>query len=85
MGGVLDWFFSHYPKYYKHFESARNKANKLLNQYRCLPFCKCDKVCVFKIELGERISCDQYEKWYKDNERNIWDSSNLLIDIDVRL
>ena len=71
-GNVLAWFFRHYPKSYKYFESARKKANKLLYQYRC------DKVCVFKVELGERLSCDQYRDWCKNDDRNMWDSSKLL-------
>ena len=68
----LAWFFRHYPKSYTYFESARKKANKLLYQY------KCSKVCVFKVKLDERLSCDQYEKWCKDKDRNIWDSSKLF-------
>jgi len=66
------WFFRHYPKCYQLFEWARKKANKLLYQY------KCDKVCIFKTELDERLSCDRYEKWCKDENRLMWDSSKLL-------
>ena len=69
---TLAWFFRYYPKSYKCFESARKKANELLYQYRC------DKVCVFKVELEERLSCDQYEKWCKDENRVMWDSSKIL-------
>ena len=69
---TLAWFFRYYPKCYTYFESARKKANRLLYQYRC------DKVCVFKVELKERLSCDQYEKWCNDENRNMWDSSKLL-------
>lgn len=68
----LAWFFRYYPKSYKYFESARKKANRLLYQYHC------DKVCVFKTKLEERLSCDQYEKWCEDENRNMWDSSKLL-------
>ena len=71
-GDILAWFFKHYPKSYKYFESARKKANKLLHQY------KCEKVCVFKTCLEERLSCDQYEKWCKDGNRVMWDSSKIL-------
>lgn len=69
---TLAWFFRYYPKSYKYFESARKKANKLLYQYHC------DKVCVFKVELEERLSCDQYGKWCNDENRNMWDSSKLI-------
>ena len=68
----LAWFFRHYPKCYQYFECARKKANRLLYQY------KCKKVCVFKTTLGERLSCDQYEKWCKDENRVMWDSSNFF-------
>lgn len=68
----LAWFFKHYPKCYQYFECARKKANRLVYQY------KCEKVCVFKTELGERLSCDQYGKWCKDENRVMWDSSSLL-------
>ena len=71
-GNILAWFFRHYPKSYIYFESARKKANKLLYQYRC------DKVCVFKVKLEERLSCDQYEKWCEDENRVMWDSSKLI-------
>ena len=71
-GDILAWFFKHYPKSYKYFESARKKASKLLHQY------KCEKVCVFKTCLEERLSCDQYEKWCKDENRVMWDSSKIL-------
>lgn len=78
-GDVVAWFLRHYAKAYKYFECARKKANTLLYQYRC------SKVCVFKVELEERLSCDQYEKWCKDENRNMWDSSKLFNDIDIRL
>lgn len=71
-GDILAWFFKHYPKSYKYVESARKKANRLLHQY------KCEKVCVFKTYLEERLSCDQYEKWCKDENRVMWDSSKIL-------
>lgn len=68
----LSWFFRHYPKCYQYFECARKKANRLVYQY------KCEKVCVFKTELGERLSCDQYEAWCRDENRVMWDSSNFF-------
>ena len=56
-------FFERYAKVYKNLGSAINKANKTSNQYIC------DKVCVFKVTLDERLSCDQYKKWCEDEER----------------
>lgn len=59
-------FFSEYAKVYKNLGSAIKRANKLFYQYRN------DKVCVFKAVLDERLSCDQYNNWYKDENRLMW-------------
>lgn len=62
-------FFSKDAKVYKNLDGAIKRANKLFYQYYN------DKVCVFKVVLDERISCDQYNNWYKDENRLMWDSS----------
>ena len=62
-------FFSKDAKVYKNLGGAIKRANKLFYQYDN------DKVCVFKVVLDERISCDQYNNWYKDENRLMWYSS----------
>ena len=62
-------FFKKYAKVYKRIGSAVKKANYIFNHYIN------DKVCVFKVTLNEELSCDQYNNWYKDENRLMWDSS----------
>jgi hypothetical protein len=62
-------FFSKDAKVYKNLGSAIKRANKLFYQY-----CN-DNICVFKVVLDERLSCDQYMGWYKDENRLMWNSS----------
>jgi len=62
-------FFSKYARLYKNLGSAIKRANELFYQYAN------EKVCVFKVSLDERLSCDQYNDWCKDENRLIWDSS----------
>ena len=56
-------FFHHPALVYKKLGHAKNKADKLTATY-----CH-DKVCVFRVELDERLSCDQYKNWCKDDDR----------------
>ena len=62
-------FFTRHSKAYKNLGSAIKRANKLFYQYAN------DKVCVFKVTLDDRLSCDQYNNWYKDEDRLVWDSN----------
>lgn len=55
--------FRHPAIAYKKLGHAKNKADKVARKWLH------DKVCVFKVELDERLSCDQYDKWYKDENR----------------
>ena len=59
-------FFHHAAVAYKKLGHAINKANKLAYTYIN------EKVCVFKVELGERLSCDQYDNWCKDEDRLVY-------------
>lgn len=59
----IRWFFTHSAVRYQKLAYAKKKAEVLGRRY---PNCK---VCVFKAELNERLSCDQYHNWYKDDER----------------
>ena len=56
-------FFHHPAIEYKKLGHAKNKADKVAQKWLH------DKVCVFKVELDERLSCDQYDKWYEDENR----------------
>jgi len=56
-------FFHHPALVYKKLGHAKNKADKLTATY-----CH-DKVCVFKVELDERLSLDQYKNWCEDDDR----------------
>ena len=62
-------FFSHYAKSYKKLGNAINAARKVSNKWFN------ETTCVFKTKLGERLSCDQYDKWYEDKERLMWDAT----------
>ena len=33
-----------------------------------------DKVCVFKVNLNEELSCDKYKNWYEDENRLEYES-----------
>lgn len=59
----VKWFFTHSAVSYQKLACAKKKAEVLGRKY---PNCK---VCVFKVELEERLSCDQYKKWCKDDSR----------------
>ena len=56
-------FFRHPALVYKKLGHAKNKADKL-----AVAYCH-DKVCVFKVELDERLSLDQYKNWCEDDNR----------------
>jgi hypothetical protein len=56
-------FFHHPALVYKKLGHAKNKADKL-----AVAYCH-DKVCVFKVELDERLSLDQYKNWCEDDNR----------------
>lgn len=62
-------FFDRHAKVYKNLASAVKRASKLSYQYIN------DKVCVFKVELGELLSCAEYKGWYKNEERLVFDTS----------
>ena len=62
-------FFHHYPKSYKKLGNAINAAKKVNREYFN------ETTCVFKTKLEERLSCDQYDQWYKDKERVMWDAT----------
>lgn len=68
--GKLHIFFSKPPLVYKLLKCAVNKAFKISNEYRV------DKVCVFKCCLNERLSCDQYKEWLKDDNRLVYSIEN---------
>jgi hypothetical protein len=64
-------FFHSYAKTYKKAGNAINKARQIYWRFHCL-----DSVYVFKVKLGERLSCDQYKAWKLDDSRWVWDSRN---------
>jgi len=61
--GKIGIFFRAPAVAYKRLGCAKNTAEKLGREYLH------DRVCVFKTELGERISCDQYKDWFNDENR----------------
>jgi hypothetical protein len=67
MDNKLHFFFHHPAIVYKKLGHAINRANNLSNTYLN------DKVCVFKVELDERLSCDQYKKWCNDKSRMVYE------------
>lgn len=65
--GKLHIFFHRTAVAYKKLAYAEKKAEKLGREYPN------HNVCVFKVELGERLSCDQYKNWRKDDSRLMFD------------
>ena len=61
-------FFHHPAQVYKKLGHAKNKADKMTAAYIH------DKVCVFKVKLDERLSCDQYKNWCEDENRLEYES-----------
>lgn len=59
----IRWFFTRSAVTYQKLSYAKTKAEKLGRRF---PNCK---VCVFKVEREESLSCDQYRDWYKDENR----------------
>ena len=60
-------FFHHNAVCYKKLGHAKNRALDVAKRWVT------SKVCVFKVELGERLSCDQYNDWKYDSERNVFE------------
>ena len=56
-------FFHHDAMVYEKLAFAKKRAEKVGRTWVS------DKVCVFKIAQGERLSCDQYNDWYEDENR----------------
>lgn len=63
-------FFDRHALVYKLLKCAVNKAFKMSNEYRV------DKVCVFKVRLGEELNCCQYKDWLKDDNRLMYSIEN---------
>lgn len=63
----VHWFFCHAVKAYEKLAYAKKCAEKAGRKWMN------DKVCVFKVSLDDRISCDQYDKWYEDENRLMYE------------
>lgn len=61
------FFCNHSAISYKRLGCAITAAESLYWKYACISM-----VCVFKVELGERLSCDQYKDWSKDENRTAY-------------
>lgn len=61
--GNVRWFFNHSAVAYKKLAYAKRKAEILGRRYPN------NKVCVFKTELDETLSCSFYRNWCKDENR----------------
>jgi hypothetical protein len=61
--GKVHWFFTHPAVAYKKLAYAKKRAEEVGRTWVS------SKVCVFKVELDERLSCDQYDKWCEDENR----------------
>ena len=62
MDGKVHWNFQSHALPYKRLGSAINKAKKLCAQYQN------DITCVFKTELGEELSMEDFKKWVDDEK-----------------
>lgn len=60
-------FFHHSAVAYKKLAYAKKCAEKAGRTWFN------DKVCVFKVSLDDRISCDQYDKWCEDDSRLMYE------------
>lgn len=56
-------FFERSAKSFKTIGRAIKAANKVSMEYRH------DTACIFKVRANERLSCDTYQKWFKDESR----------------
>lgn len=66
-------FFHYNAKGYKKLAYAIKRANLLA--YTLVN----EKTCVFKVEEGERISCDQYDDWCKDKDRLVYENKRIKL------
>ena len=60
-------FFHHNAVCYKKLGHAKNRALDVAKRWVC------NKVCVFKVELGENLSFAHYNDWKYDSERNVFE------------
>ena len=66
----LHWPFVHVALVYKLLGCAVNRAIKISNEY------KVDKVCVFKVSIGEELYTSKYKEWLKDDNRLMYSIEN---------
>lgn len=64
-------FFINKAKAYKTKNGAIKRAKKLADVYAI------EKICVFKVELGERLISAQYNKWCEDKNRLMWEYKQI--------
>jgi hypothetical protein len=57
LGNKLEWFFSRPVKLYKNLPPAIKEANRVNSRW------KCDRVVVYEIEIGDRISFSFFKDW----------------------
>ena len=70
--GKVHIFFHYNPLSYKKLGHAKNRADKLGQQYVH------EKVCVFKVELDEELSCDKYISWANDKDRLVYETKGYM-------
>ena len=70
--GKVHIFFHYSPLTYEKLGHAKNRADKLGQRYIH------EKICVFKVELDEQISCDQYILWANDKDRLVYETKGYM-------